>query len=141
MAERATADSSRPGQTSPAAAGRARAVIDRVSPAVGGGRFPVKRVSGETLTVEADCFADGHDALRVRLRWRREDDSEWREAEMAPQGNDRWRADIVAGAPGRYRYHVVAWADHFASWRSGFVRRKDPADLRQAAEHGAPLLA
>lgn len=141
MAERATADFSRAGQTSPAAAGRARAVIDRVSPAVDGGRFPVKRVTGETLTVEADCFADGHDALRVMLRWRGEDDSEWQEKEMAPQGNDCWRADIVAGAPGRYRYRVVAWVDHFASWRSEFRRREDPADLRQAAEVGAALVA
>ncbi|MCO5109002.1 MAG: alpha-1,4-glucan--maltose-1-phosphate maltosyltransferase [Burkholderiaceae bacterium] len=141
MAERPAADCSRAGPTSPAAAGRARAVIDRVIPTVDGGRFPVKRVSGETLTVEADCFADGHDALRVMLRWRGEDDSEWQEAEMAPQGNDRWRADIVAGAPGRYRYRVVAWVDHFASWRSEFGRRRDPADLRQAAEVGAALVA
>jgi hypothetical protein len=39
--------------------GRVRAVIDAVRPAIDGGRFAVKRVTGEALEVEAHCFADG----------------------------------------------------------------------------------
>ncbi len=34
-------------------------------PQVDGGRFAAKRVAGERVEVEADCFTDGHDALRV----------------------------------------------------------------------------
>ena len=41
--------------------GRGRVVIERVSPQIDCGRFPVKRVVGETVVVEADVFADGHD--------------------------------------------------------------------------------
>jgi hypothetical protein len=52
--------------------GRARAVIDRVIPAVDCGRFAVKRVVGDTMLVEADCFTDGHDALAASSCWRRE---------------------------------------------------------------------
>lgn len=141
MAERGSAEGPRPDAVPAAAAGPVRAVIDRVTPTVDGGRFPVKRVSGEALLVEADCFTDGHDALRVMLRWRADGDDQWQETEMAPLGNDRWRGGFVAGAPGRYRYHVVAWVDHFASWRAQFARREDPADLRQAAEVGAVLVA
>ena len=47
--------------------GRIRVVIENVAPAVDGGRFPIKRVVGETVVVEADCFADGHDTLASRL--------------------------------------------------------------------------
>ena len=121
--------------------GPARAVIDSGMPAVDGGRFPVKRVTGETLEVEAECFADGHDAVRVVLRWRAESDERWQETEMAALGSDRWRARFIAGAPGRYRYQVVAWVDHFASWRREFARREDPADLRLSAEVGSALVA
>ncbi|RPH64832.1 MAG: alpha-1,4-glucan--maltose-1-phosphate maltosyltransferase [Burkholderiales bacterium] len=141
MADRGRANRSRADANLAGAAGPVRAVIDCVTPAVDAGRFAVKRVTGETLEVEADCFTDGHDALRVMLRWRTEDGGPWQETEMVAQGNDRWRGRIVAGAPGRYRYGVVAWVDHFATWRREFARREDPDDLRQAAEVGAALIA
>jgi starch synthase (maltosyl-transferring) len=51
--------------------GRRRAVIDKVRPAVDGGRFPIKRCTGEAVVVEADVFADGHDQLRCRLLHRK----------------------------------------------------------------------
>src|SRR6266550_2895661 len=50
--------------------GRRRVVIEAVMPEVDGGRFPAKRTVGETVTVEADIFADGHDALGALLRYR-----------------------------------------------------------------------
>jgi len=120
--------------------GRIRAVIESVSPAVDGGRFPAKRVAGDTVVVEADCFADGHEALRAVLRWRRETDPGWSEAEMQSLANDRWRGSFVAAAPGRYRYTVAAWVDHFASWRNELARREDAADIAVAALAGAQLI-
>jgi len=121
------------------AEGRARAVIDSVWPSIDGGRFAIKRAAGETVTVRADCFADGHDVPRVMLRHRREGEPDWREVEMTPSGNDRWRGEFVAGEPGRYRYTVCAWVDHFLSWRTEFARREDPADIAIAARVGAQL--
>ena len=120
--------------------GRVRAVVDAVQPAVDGGRYPVKRAAGERVEVEAHCFADGHDLLRVMLRWRAEDAAEWSEVEMAPHGNDVWRAGFAVGSIGRYRYTVAAWVDHFHTWRDEFSRREDAADLRLAAQVGAGLI-
>ena len=57
----------RVGATFPAD-GRARAVIEGIAPHVDGGRFAVKRVVGDRVEVEADCFADGHDVLACVLR-------------------------------------------------------------------------
>src|SRR5690606_6232273 len=37
--------------------GRSRAAIEGVAPEVDGGRFPIKRVVGERVEVEADVFA------------------------------------------------------------------------------------
>jgi starch synthase (maltosyl-transferring) len=51
--------------------GRRRAVIENVKPEIDGGRFAIKRVVGESVTVEADIFADGHDLLRAVLKYRR----------------------------------------------------------------------
>ena len=75
MAESRSADPrrSRRGEAPPAMRdirdGRVRAVIDAVAPAVDGGRFPAKRIAGEPVRIEAHCFTDGHDKLRVVLRW------------------------------------------------------------------------
>jgi starch synthase (maltosyl-transferring) len=125
----------------PARSGRVRVVIEGVKPEVDGGRFPVKRVVGETVTVEADAFADGHDAVVCRLLYRHEADSDWSEASMLPLGNDRWRGEFTAARLGRYRYTVTGWIDPFLSWRAEFARRVDPADIISAARVGSLLLA
>jgi starch synthase (maltosyl-transferring) len=120
--------------------GRARAVIEGVTPAVDGGRFAVKRVAGESVDVEADCFADGHDVVACALRWWREGEATANEVPMSALGNDRWRASFVVDEIGRYRYTIVAWVDHFLSWRHDFARRVDPEDMRVAALVGADLV-
>src|SRR5438874_1335068 len=40
-------------------------------PEIDGGRFPAKRVVGETVVVEADIFADGHETLAAVLKYKR----------------------------------------------------------------------
>ena len=76
------------------AEGRMRAVVEAVTPQVDCGRFPAKRIAGDLVVVEADCFADGHDAVLAELLWRREEENGWRESAMAPLGNDRWRGEL-----------------------------------------------
>ena len=120
--------------------GRVRVVIEGVAPAVDGGRFAAKRVIGDRVVVEADCFTDGHDAVAARVLWRPEDDQEWREAPMTFLGNDRWRGSFTVDALGRYRYTVTAWVDHFLSWLHDLKRRIDPEDIKIAALVGAELI-
>ncbi len=120
--------------------GRARAVIEGIAPAVDDGRFAVKRIVGDRVMVEADCFTDGHDMLACVLRFRREQDANWQETPMAPLGNDRWSGAFTVSAPGRYRYGVTAWVDAFLSWRHDFERRVDADDVSVAATVGAELI-
>jgi starch synthase (maltosyl-transferring) len=120
--------------------GRVRAVIESVTPCVDGGRFAAKRVVGDQVIVEADCFADGHDVLAALVLWRRDGEAQWREEPMAPIGNDRWRGRFTVDTLGRYAYTVSAWVDPFLSWRHDFARRQDAEDIRIAAAAGAELV-
>ena len=120
--------------------GQCRVVIDAVLPVVDGGRFLPKRIAGETVRVEAHCFADGHDKVRVVLDWSALDDGQAFEVEMRSLPNDRWVADFVPPRPGRYRYVVSAWVDHFDSWRAELARRTDLEDIRVALAVGAVLI-
>jgi starch synthase (maltosyl-transferring) len=130
----------RRGATQEIKEGRVRAVIDAVLPMVDGGRFPVKRIAGETVGIEAHCFTDGHDKLRVVLRWHAAGASDEYEVDMQPQANDVWLAEFTPPRAGRYRYTVVAWVDHFESWRRELERREIEADIRVALLAGGALI-
>jgi starch synthase (maltosyl-transferring) len=121
--------------------GRIRAVIDAVSPAVDGGKFPAKRIAGEPVRIEAHCLTDGHDTLRVVLIWQDVSDTEAYELDMTSQANDVWSADFTPPVPGRYRYTVMAWVDHFESWRKELERRDDLGDIRVALHVGGLLVS
>src|SRR3954451_15469160 len=77
-----------------------RVVVEAVRPQVDGGRFPIKRVPGEQVTVTADIFADGHDELGAVILYRKVGDGEWREAPMRPVTNDRWQGFFTVDAIG-----------------------------------------
>ena len=98
-------------------------VIERVEPEVDCGRFPIKRVVGERVVVEADFLTAGHDELACVLRYRAADDREWQETPMRPSVNDRWRGEFVVERLGRYLYTLEGWVDHFHTWTRDLVRR------------------
>jgi starch synthase (maltosyl-transferring) len=102
-----------------------RVAIERVSPELDGGRFPVKRIVGDVLEVEADIFVDGHDKLAAVVKYRALDEPEWREAPMAFFDNDRWRGSFPLLRNTRYLYTVEAWRDLFASWRVEITKKHD----------------
>ncbi len=106
-----------------AATGQARVIIEGLTPEIDGGRFPIKRVMGERVVVEADVFADGHDAISSLLLYRKEDDREWTETPMEPLINDRWRGSFMVTELGRYRYTVLAWVDRFKSWQRELAKK------------------
>ncbi len=120
--------------------GRVRAVVDALLPVVDGGRFSAKGVAGIPVQVEAHCFADGHDRLRAVLNWQAVGDPASCEVEMTAGVNDVWRAEFTPPVPGRYRYTVTTWVDHFESWRHDLTRRDERNDIRIALQVGAGLI-
>jgi starch synthase (maltosyl-transferring) len=119
ICERVTADAA-------ADAGAAvRLVIEDITPQVEGGEFPVKRVVGERVTVEAVVFADGHEQLAVDLLWRAVDQDEWRRARMTQLPNDGWRASFPLARLGRHVFAVEGWVDRFGGFRRDFKKKLD----------------
>ena len=105
--------------------GRRRVVIEAVQPEIDCGEFPIQRVVGETVTVEADIFADGHDAVSAQLLYRGPGERTWRVMPMQPLGNDRWQAQFAVTELGEYRYTVEGWVDAFTTWRNAMKKRID----------------
>ncbi len=143
MAKRAQTSTTRKKKTTPALDPQMnrRVVIENVQPQVDCGRFPIKRVTGETVAVTADIYADGHDVLAAALLYRTAGDEAWREAPMVFVDNDAWRGSFVVGDPGRYEYTIEAWVDRFGSWRDE-LSKKAAAGLDVSSEllEGAALL-
>jgi starch synthase (maltosyl-transferring) len=102
--------------------GRRRVVIERVSPQIDCGRFPIKRVVGESVVVEADVFADGHDQIACQILYGQEK-KELKTSAMKPLGNDRWRGEFCVEELGRYQYTVEGWIDRFETWHVDLVKR------------------
>jgi starch synthase (maltosyl-transferring) len=122
-------------------AGRRRVVIDKVRPEIDGGRFPVKRVVGEAIEVEADAFTDGHDSISCRLLWRPESQPAWNETEMEALPNDLWRAEFTPTEQGRWLYSVAGWVDHFKTWRRDLKKRVEAGqDVALELRVGAALV-
>lgn len=97
-------------------------MIERVRPQVDGGRFAIKRVVGETVGVEAQVFADGHDQISCQILYWQDRGAE-QSAPMKPLGNDLWRGQFSVGALGRYHYTVEGWIDRFLTWRTDLTKR------------------
>jgi len=91
--------------------------------------------------VEADVFADGHDALACVLRSRHQSSAEWTESPMAPLVNDRWRGRFTVTELGRYVYTVEGWIDPFRTWNRQLAKRIEAGqDVKLDLEIGARLV-
>ncbi|MEN5092539.1 alpha-1,4-glucan--maltose-1-phosphate maltosyltransferase [Pseudomonas protegens] len=93
-----------------------RIAIENTRPVLDGGQFAVKAVAGQEIEVTCKVFADGHDKLAVRVRWRDEQQEAWDSQALEDQGNDGWLGHFPVPTVGRYRFCIEAWIDQFASF-------------------------
>jgi starch synthase (maltosyl-transferring) len=104
-----------------------RIVIQFPAPAVDDGRYAAKRCVGDTVTVEADIFRDGHDLLRAVVRYKHAQDDEYQESELrridAHLGGVRWAGSFAVDREGRWEYTIEAWTDVFGTWRDELERK------------------
>jgi starch synthase (maltosyl-transferring) len=100
-----------------------RVIIEGVKPEVEGGRFPIKRVVGERVTVEADIFADGHSMLSAVVCYRPARARAWHESAMQLVENDRWRGQFRVETLEPFVYTFQAWVDEFQTWNRDFIKK------------------
>ena len=104
-----------------------------------GGRFPIKRVVGQSVAVDADIIADGHDQIGAVVLFRGPGpgggESEWSHVRLVLGANDVWRARFEVSGIGWWEYSIRAWVDRFGTWRRDLLKRLEAgqdveADLR-----------
>jgi starch synthase (maltosyl-transferring) len=117
-------------------------VIENIQPLIDCGRYPIKRIMGEDLVVEADIFKDGHDVVAAVLKWRAVGKRAWRETPMIFVDNDRWRGVCTLYDETVHEYTVEAWTDTFRSWQNEFAKKFEGgiSDLRSEALEGAAIV-
>ena len=118
------------------------AVIENLQPLIEGGRYPIKRVVGEDVAVEADIFKDGHDIVAASLKWRVVGQPKWHETAMRLVENDRWRGVFSVYENATYEYTIEAWTDVFGGWVHEFAAKFDAglANLTSEKLEGGGLL-
>src|SRR5271155_1815083 len=125
----------------PANDGKQRVAIEHVVPQIDCGRFGIKRVVGDTVVVEADVFADGHDQVACQVLYWLENEKDMQRAPMTPIGNDRGRAEFPVRIVGRYEYTVEGWIDHYQTWRGDLIKRiKASQDVQIEFQIGAKII-
>jgi starch synthase (maltosyl-transferring) len=123
-----------------------RIVIQYPSPAVDGGRYPIKRCVGDVVAVSADIFRDGHEPLRAVVR-SRDPAGRLRESELhrtdAQLNGVRWAGSFAVDCEGRWEYTIEAWTDVWAAWRDELSRKvaAGQSDLSGELSEGVVLLA
>ena len=131
-----------------------RIPIMDVSPAVACGRWPAKAAVGETFTVGATVFREGHDAVNANVVLR---DEKGRKGPWLPMhrlapgdspvpaalggATDRWVAEVTATEPGRWTFAIEAWSDPYATWHHhADVKIAAGVDVELMLEEGALLM-
>lgn len=130
--------------TRPARQGRApdRLLILAVSPAVDGGRYPIKRVVGDRVEVSADVLKDGHDRFAARVCYRGPGAAAWSFAPMRYDfGPDRWHGSFIVDQLGTWSYTVEAWEDPYATWCDAVAKKLEAGqDVELELVEGALLI-
>lgn len=118
-----------------------RVVIDAVLPQLECGRFFIKRVVGETVTVSADVLPDGHDVMQAEVLYKHQAERQWREVRMHPLGNDRFEATFRVEKQGFYQYQVRGWVDYALNWQHGIEAKiRDGQHVRSELLDGVQYL-
>ncbi len=124
------------------ATGNRRAVVDQVSPQIDCGESAIKRAVGESVTVIAHAFGDGHDHIRVELLSRPLNVELWSAQPMQHSGNDEWHAGFVIAELVDYVYTVRAWVDHFETWQADLQKKhRAGQELSVELQIGAAFLS
>ncbi len=118
----------------------ARITIEDVYPELDCGRYPVKRIVGDTFEVWADLFRDGHDKLCAIVKYRHED-GPWCETPLTFFDNDRWVGRFDLDRVGVWHYTIEAWTDRFESWREEFEKKREAGqDVALELEEGRAIV-
>lgn len=102
-----------------------RIQITQIQPQIDGGRYAAKGVVDRQIAVSAVCFREGHDLVCGHVRFRAKNDATWKTQVLTAEPFDVFTATFTPDHIGAWEFEIVAWTDHWRSWRSGMRKKVD----------------
>ncbi|HSN43261.1 MAG TPA: alpha-1,4-glucan--maltose-1-phosphate maltosyltransferase [Propionibacteriaceae bacterium] len=102
----------------PTQAGFGRIPVAKVGPVIEHGTYPAKAVVGQSVTVRANVFREGHDAVSASVVLIDPDGREFVTdmQQIEPLGLDIWEGRIRPDAEGDWTFRIEGWSDPWATW-------------------------
>ncbi len=111
-----------------------------VSPQVSCGGYPARAVTGQTVTIAAAVFREGHDAVGGNVVLRRPGGGRSPFLRMTAQADDRWTAPVTLDVEGAWSFTVEGWSDPLGTWWHDAPLKVDAdVDVDVVLEEGARL--
>lgn len=101
-----------------------RIIVEGIEPRIDSGDFPIKRVVGDWLVIEADIFTDGHEKIAAEMLFKAADEISWTRVPMEPLLNDRWVARILLQRVGPHSFALEAWLDRWGGFIRDFEKKR-----------------
>ncbi len=100
-----------------------RIAIEDTEPVLDHGRFAVKAVAGQPLTVTTRILTDGHDQIGAALYWGIDGEAGWHRQRMRFVGSDLWQAEFTPLRVARHLFVIEAWWDVYESFRHDLQKK------------------
>ena len=111
-----------------------------VQPTVSCGSYPSRAVSGETVTVAARVFREGHDAVAANVVVTAPGRRRPPFLRMRPGADDTWSVPVTVDAEGLWSFVVEGWSDPLGTWWHDAPLKVDAdVDTEVVLEEGARL--
>jgi starch synthase (maltosyl-transferring) len=119
-----------------------RIPVQNVTPLVDGGTRPAKAVVGETFTVTATVFREGHDAVNATVVLTDPAGVDHPTAMTCVNpGLNTWVAMVTPTGSGWWTYRVEGWSDPYGTWEhDATIKVEAGVDVDLMLEEGARVL-
>jgi starch synthase (maltosyl-transferring) len=119
-----------------------RLTIENVTPELDAGRYPIKRIVGDRVSVGADVFKDGHDLIAGQILYRPLGTSSWHHASLTyAYDPDRWSGEFFVDRLGLWQFTVEAWPDTYRTFSTELRKRiSGGQDVAAELPEGAAIL-
>jgi starch synthase (maltosyl-transferring) len=114
--------------------------VTNVGPSVSCGAYSARAVAGETLTVSAAVFREGHDAVAANVLFKRPGGGRSPFLRMAAGPDDTWSTPVTLDVEGLWSFVVEGWSDPLGTWWHDAPLKVDAdVDTELVLEEGARL--
>lgn len=118
----------------------ARIPMESIWPVIECGRYAAKATPGEPFPVAATVVREGHDALGATAVLFDPQGKKVSTVRMAPHGEDRYHATLIASSPGQWHFAIESWDSPVDTWQhNAHIKIEADVDAELMCEEGARI--